>query len=573
MRSQIEQAQKPNPGVLPFKSGLGYVIRNALNKRSNKNIYTKILFSNIIVFIISLITLILIANHLVEQIAYQQFRQELLYKAERINSALYQLTLRDKNLSDLDGQVQSNLHEARRAWKRAQELYEEGIISKKESDLAKTNYYAAIDKYYKTADLQINAQIKSKHELLKYLAELFNAKRIIIFNQDGIITDTSMDYEIEFDTKVDEKFMKLLDKSKITIVREVNGATKQTNVIAVIPNNAKQNNMECGILLEVEQPDFEGVINKTQLYLIVGGLGSLILIIIHSVYLAINISRPIFHLANAAMDLERGKIGLNVKDQSLDEVKILTTQLNKLLQQVHKVKADSIKLDEERTKLFTEISHELRTPLTSVQGFVEAIRDGMVQDKALLDRYLDTIYTQTVHIGRLVDDILILSRLESGNMTLEKQPLDMIALAQRVMASFEAEADHRNTILLLEKKTDKVFAIGDIDRMEQIIRNLIKNALKATENGTIKLSIDSAPDEVILTIEDNGTGISNEDLPHIWERFYRAKSQRGSSINEKGTGLGLAIVKRLVQLQDGAVDVESQLGKGTTFILRFPALK
>ena len=573
MIPQIEQAQKPNSGVLPFKSGLGYVLRKVLKKRSNKNIYTKILFSNLIVFIISLITLVLIANHLVKQITYHHFRQELLYKAERINSALYQLTLREKNPSALDGQNNSNLFEARKAWKRAQELYEEGIISKKESDLAKTRYYEAIDKYYKTADLQINAQIKSKHELLKYLGELFNAKRIIIFNQDGIITDTSMDYEIEFDTKVDEKFMKLLDKSKITIVKEVNGATKQTNLIAVIPNDAKQNNMEYGTLLEVEQPDFEGLINKTQLYLIGGGLGLLILIIIHSVYLAINISRPIFHLANAAMDLERGQTGLNVKDQALDEVKILATQLGKLLQQVHKVKADSIKLDEERTKLFTEISHELRTPLTSVQGFVEAIRDGMVQDKALLDRYLDTIYTQTVHIGRLVDDILILSRLESGNMTLEKQPLDMIALAQRVMASFEAEANQRNTILLLEKKTDKVFAIGDIDRMEQIIRNLIKNALKATENGTIKLSISSAPDEVILTIEDNGIGISAEDLPHIWERFYRAKSQRGISINEKGTGLGLAIVKRLVQLQDGSIDVESQLGKGTTFILRFPALK
>lgn len=109
-------------------------------------------------------------------------------------------------------------------------------------------------------------------------------------------------------------------------------------------------------------------------------------------------------------------------------------------------------MEEERARLFAEISHELRTPLTSVQGFVEAIRDGMVQDEALQEKYLETIYTQTVHITRLVDDILSLSRLESGNITVEKLPVDLIALAQGVVMSMEGLANSKNISMVLEKK-------------------------------------------------------------------------------------------------------------------------
>jgi signal transduction histidine kinase len=107
--------------------------------------------------------------------------------------------------------------------------------------------------------------------------------------------------------------------------------------------------------------------------------------------------------------------------------------------------------------------------------------------------------------------------------------------------------------------------------MEQIIRNLLKNAFRATENGTVRVGVESREGEVLLTIADNGIGISSDDLSHIWERFYRAKNQRGSHMQEQGSGLGLVIVKKLVQLQDGKINVASELGKGTTFTIRFQA--
>lgn len=137
----------------------------------------------------------------------------------------------------------------------------------------------------------------------------------------------------------------------------------------------------------------------------------------------------------------------------------------------------------------------------------------------------------------------------------------------------EGISKEKNNIIIFDKETEHSSVLGDVDRMEQILRNLIKNAVMATENGIIKVSIVSDNDQVKVVIEDNGTGIPAEDLPHIWERFYQAKNQRSNNAEEKGTGLGLVIVKKLVQLQNGTIYAESQLGKGTSFSIGFSAFK
>jgi len=135
----------------------------------------------------------------------------------------------------------------------------------------------------------------------------------------------------------------------------------------------------------------------------------------------------------------------------------------------------------------------------------------------------------------------------------------------------EGIAKINNSTIIFTKKSDKSVVLGDVDRMEQIIRNLLKNAINATDNGSINVIIETYEDEVQLTIKDNGIGISPDELPHIWDRFYSVKNQRNTDSAIKGTGLGLVIVKKLVQLQDGKIDVESQPGKGTEFRLSFPS--
>ncbi|WP_066633455.1 sensor histidine kinase [Desulfolucanica intricata] len=494
-----------------------FMIKRLLREQFNKNIYTRILFTNVIVFVFGLIALMMFSSYLMKQVAYEQVQQELLHKAKRVNFAL----LRDRAWGDPPVE-------------------------------------------------QTEEWIEDRQDFLKFLADIYDA-RITVFDKEGKILETSAEQEVVPGSQVEAKFIELLNKNETQITQAVDQESGQLIFIAVVPMGNNEDVIENGILLETNPSNLDLVLNKMRLYLVIGWMVILVIIIFVSVYLAMSISKPISRLTTTVAEISRGNCILSAEEQPLDEINVLASQLNKLAVRLQEIQAESCRMEEERARLFAEISHELRTPLTAVQGFVEAIRDGMVQDEALLERYLDTIYTQTVHITRLVDDMLALSRLESGNITVEKLPVDLSALARGVAMSMEAVAGSKNISILFEKKTENAVVLGDVDRMEQIIRNLLKNAVRAVENGTIRVSVETRQGEVVLTIEDNGIGIAPEDLPHIWDRFYQVRNQRGSNLQEKGSGLGLVIVKKLVQLQGGKIDVTSQLGEGTTFIISFPS--
>lgn len=493
--------------------------KRLLLEQLNKNIYTRILFTNVTIFVVVMIALVMLSTFIVKQATYDQTQQELSRKGRRVNFALLQET--NHNWQNQPSDISSE---------RAQE----------------------------------------RQDLLKFLADTFDT-RITVFDGEGIIMGSSAEQEVVSGSKVDEKFIQILAGGEPTIIRKTDRDTGQLIFTAFVPMGSNIDPTENGILLESNPINLDLTLNSIRQYLLLGGIAILVVVIFISVYLAMYISTPISRLSANVAEISRGNYILCENDQPLDEISDLTNQLNKMTVRLQKIQAASSRMEEDRSKLFAEISHELRTPLTTVQGFVEAIRDGMVQNETILERYLDTIYTQTVHITRLVDDMLSLSRLESGNITVEKLPVDMAALAQGVVKSMEGLAAGKNTSLLLEKKTEEAIVLGDVDRMEQVLRNVLKNAVRATENGTIRVGVESRKGQILLTIADNGTGISSEDLPHIWDRFYRAKNQRSRYMHEHGSGLGLVIVKKLVQLQDGKIDVDSQLGEGTTFRISFPS--
>lgn len=514
MNGYIDSNEKLQPIIRTLKSSL-YKIKRKLLEQFNKNIYTRILFTNVVVFCIAFIFLVTFSNFMVKQVVYEQVQQDLLRKSKRVNFAL---TKKDLNLE---------------------------AISSNQSEMG---------------------------ELLRFLADSFDA-RITIFNSQGTILNTSAEQEVVPGSKVDDRFIKILTSGETTVARSTDSETGQLTFTAAIPmgdTEDTEETVENGILLEAQTSNLDLTLNKMNLSLFVGGTIILMIIIVVSIYLAMCISRPISRITTNIAEIYGGNYIMNDDDQFLDEINILARQINKLTVRLEGIQKKSDRIEDERANLFAEISHELRTPLTAVQGFTEAICDGMVEDKELQKKYLAMIYTQTLHITRLVDDILVLSRLESGDVTVEKIPLDLVVLVNGVVMSMEGLAKNNNNIILIEKKTDKALVLGDVDRMEQILRNLLKNAINATENGTIKVEIGSYQDKVLLTIEDNGVGIPPEDFPHIWERFYRAKNQRNIDMNKKGTGLGLVIVKKLVQLQDGNIDAESQIGNGTTFRISFP---
>ena len=226
------------------------------------------------------------------------------------------------------------------------------------------------------------------------------------------------------------------------------------------------------------------------------------------------------------------------------------------------------RVDRIRRDFVANASHELRTPLTSIRGFVEALEDGGLEETDTAKRFLSRIRANADRMASLVDDLLELSRLESGAQPPTFEPVDCGAVASDVVASF-AEVASRKSIRLDSVLTPTPLVPGDSDRLRRILEHLVDNALKYTPDGgqvTVRVARDG--EGAVVTVEDTGPGIGAEHLPRLFERFYRVDTARSRELG--GTGLGLSIVKHLAESVGATVSVSSEPGRGSRFETRLP---
>jgi len=210
------------------------------------------------------------------------------------------------------------------------------------------------------------------------------------------------------------------------------------------------------------------------------------------------------------------------------------------------------------------LSHELRTPLASIKGYSETLLDGGVEDEGTRRDFLRVIDRHATRMSRLIDDLLILSRLESQEEPAPTGSVDLGELIAAVAAGVEKQASDKNIDITTEVPDDLPAVAGDKDRVEQVVVNLLDNAIKYTPGGgSVVVSAASAGGEVRVDVLDTGIGIPAGDIPRIFERFYRVDKARSRELG--GTGLGLAIVKHIVQGLNGRLSVESEPGKGSKF--------
>ncbi|HLA24034.1 MAG TPA: ATP-binding protein [bacterium] len=221
-----------------------------------------------------------------------------------------------------------------------------------------------------------------------------------------------------------------------------------------------------------------------------------------------------------------------------------------------------------RRELTANVSHELRTPLTSIKGFAETLLDGAMQDEATCRRFLTIMNGETDRLVKLVDDLLDLSLLESKRVTLELKPVDVSVLVAHTVDKLKPLAQTQH-LTLHQSAPPGIVVPADADRLEQVLTNLVDNALKYTpEGGRVDVRVATADGEVEVLVNDSGRGIGPEDLPHVFERFYRA--DRSRTRGSGGTGLGLAIAKHIVEAHGGRISVSSRANEGTTFKVTLP---
>jgi len=228
------------------------------------------------------------------------------------------------------------------------------------------------------------------------------------------------------------------------------------------------------------------------------------------------------------------------------------------------------KLDKLRKDFVANVSHELRTPLSMLQGYSEAIVDGIAATPEEHKELAKIIYDESVRMSKLVNELLDLARMEAGHLELHKEQVALRPYFERIQRKFANIARERSIALELEMQTPLAEACFDPDRMEQVLTNLIDNALRHTPaKGIVKLSVHG--EGPLIEVSDTGSGIPPEDLPFVFERFYKADKAR--TRGRSGTGLGLGIAKNIVEAHGGTITVHSKPGEGTTFTIKLPSAR
>jgi two-component system phosphate regulon sensor histidine kinase PhoR len=230
---------------------------------------------------------------------------------------------------------------------------------------------------------------------------------------------------------------------------------------------------------------------------------------------------------------------------------------------------DLERLERVRRDFVANVSHELRTPLTAIRGYAETLLEGALEDQENNRRFLEIIKAHAIRLNNIASDLLTLSQLESGKARPEPEPVSVRGAVESAMRTLEAEARLRRVALACGRM-EPAQVLGDRLQIEQALVNLLDNAVKFNRpSGEVLIEVTRADGRVRITLTDTGIGIPHDDLPRIFERFYRVDKARSREVG--GTGLGLSIVKHIVERMNGTVSVESQLGKGSTFTLLLPA--
>jgi two-component system phosphate regulon sensor histidine kinase PhoR len=233
---------------------------------------------------------------------------------------------------------------------------------------------------------------------------------------------------------------------------------------------------------------------------------------------------------------------------------------------------DLKKLEHYRREFLGNVSHELKTPIFNIQGYVSTLLDGGLEDPSINRNYLVRTEKSVERMINIVEDLESISKLEAGELILERYPFDIYELVMEVYYSLEMKAKSRNIKLIFREPYKAIYVSADKDRIRQVITNLVSNSIKyGKEGGITETRFYDMDDNILVEFSDDGIGIAKEHLPRLFERFYRV--DKGRSRDQGGTGLGLAIVKHILEAHGQAINVRSSEGAGSTFSFTLPKAK
>lgn len=270
---------------------------------------------------------------------------------------------------------------------------------------------------------------------------------------------------------------------------------------------------------------------------------------------SMRITRPLSEMARAARRLADGDMSTRVHVYSTDEINELASAFNSMVE-------DLSRMEDVRRGFVANVSHELRSPITSIAGYLQGMLDGTIPENEY-KRYMKVVLDETQRLSRLIRDLLDLSRIESGAFPLNVVDFELNELLRRVLIKFDGRLEEKNMKVELDFCEDPLRVRADIDRIEQVLSNLVDNALKyCGQYGSLKIETKSLGKKIECVVADDGAGIAQGDLPHVFERFYKADKAHTAGL---GTGLGLSIVKKIIEQHGESIMAQSREGEGAVF--------
>ncbi|MGH2597390.1 MAG: sensor histidine kinase [Actinomycetota bacterium] len=293
-------------------------------------------------------------------------------------------------------------------------------------------------------------------------------------------------------------------------------------------------------------------------FLLAGALAAGIALVVAR-WLARGMTQPLRDMAAAAHRMETGDYSTRVHTRSRDEVGQLATAFNRM-------SAELENLEQSRRDLVANVSHELKTPIAAIRAHLENLLDGVEQPEP---RTMQVMLAQTERLGRLIEQLLELSRLESGELPLQREEIPLASIVTQVLSEIEMARSDRGVAVESELPNDLPSVDADRERVHQVLFNLVDNAVRFTPaGGAVTVSAHRHNGSVEVKVADTGVGIPPEHLPRLFERFYRADPAR--SRGDGGTGIGLAIARSVVEAHGGHIRAESELGRGSVFTFDLP---
>lgn len=356
----------------------------------------------------------------------------------------------------------------------------------------------------------------------------------------------------------------------LTSYSEIHGCTMMSVGVPVIGNNGEI----CGALLiniSMETQD-EAIANGKEM-IFYSVLVALVISVFVAFLFAGRLSKPVLLMRDTARMLARGAYDEKTGIRRRDEIGELARTIDSLADKLAKNEEMRNNLEQMRMDFFANVSHELRTPITVIRAYTETLVDGVVTDEEKVRQYYDRMLLECRRMERLVGDLLLLSKMQNPDFMVEKEPVNLMEIFAELKRSAGAIAAEKGIHICIEHEKEIYMMEGDYDRIRQMFLVIFGNAIKfSPENSTVHVTFSEFAEEnkpyVRVSIRDEGVGISAEELPNIFEKFYKSKLRQ----NAKGTGLGLAIAKQIALKHGSEIKVRSEIGKGTEFIFEFAML-